>query len=371
MRTLRAMVDLSSLEQLAAGRLDAMAWDYFRGGADEETTVADNVDAWRRLRLRPHVLRDVSTVSVATTVLGEPVRSPVLVAPTAYHELADPGGESATARAAAACGTVMVLSTFATQTLETVAAAAPDAARWFQLYVHKDRGWTRELVERAVAAGYRALVLTVDVPVLGFRRRDERNGFALPPHVVLAHAPEVSPRHSDGSPPAGSALAAHARSQIDPGVTFDDIGWLREVSGLPVVAKGVLRGDDAAACVAAGAAAVSVSNHGGRQLDGAVATADALPEVVDAVAAAGGGAEVYVDGGIRTGADVVRALALGACAVMLGRPVLYGLAVGGEAGVRDVLDTLTEELVRSMALCGASELAHLDRDLLAAGRTPC
>ncbi len=298
------------------------------------------------------------------------MRSPVLVAPTAFHELADPGGESATARAASACGTVMVVSTFATQTLETVAAAAPGASRWFQLYVHKDRGWTRELVDRAVAAGYRAIVLTVDFPVLGFRRRDERNRFALPPNVVLAHSPEASPRHADGEP-AGSALAAHARNAVDPAVTFDDIGWLREVSGLPVVAKGVLRGDDAAACVAAGAAAVSVSNHGGRQLDGAVATADALPEVVDAVAAAGAQAEVYVDGGIRSGVDVLRALALGARAVMVGRPVVYGLALDGEAGVRDVLETLADELVRAMALCGAPDLAALDRDLLAAGPRPC
>ena len=371
MRTLRLMVDLSTLEQQAARQLDAMAMDYFRGGADEETTLADNVAAWQRLRLRPHVLRDVSDVSVATSVLGSAVRAPVLVAPTAYHELADPGGESATARAAASCGTVMVVSTFATQTLETVAAAAPVASRWFQLYVHKDRGWTRELVQRAAAAGYRAIVLTVDFPVLGFRRRDERNRFALPPNVVLAHSPELSPRHADGEPASGSALAAHARSAVDPAVTFDDIGWLSEVSGLPVVAKGVLRGDDAVACVAAGAAAVSVSNHGGRQLDGAVATADALPEVLDALAAAGASAEVYVDGGIRSGVDVLRALALGARAVMVGRPVVYGLAVGGEAGVRDVLETLTDELVRAMALCGAPGLATLDRDLLAAGPPPC
>ncbi len=365
------MADLAEIEQLAAERLDAMALDYFRGGADEETTLADNLAAWRRLRLRPHVLRGVPSVSVATTVLGTAVRTPVLVAPTAYHELADDAGESATARAAAACGTVMVLSTFATQTMETVAAAAPAAARWFQLYVHKDRSWTRELVERAVAAGYRALVLTVDVPVLGNRRRDERNAFALPPSIELAHAPEVSPRHGDDSPPSGSALAAHARQQIDPAITFDDIGWLSEVSGLPVVVKGVLRGDDAAACVAAGAAAISVSNHGGRQLDGAIATADALPEVADAVGAADAAVEVYVDGGIRTGTDIVRALALGARAVMVGRPVVYGLAVDGEAGVRAVLDTLSDELARAMTLCGVASVGALDRDLLAPGPAPC
>ncbi len=357
------------MEEAAARHLSTMALDYFRGGADEESTVAENRAAWGRLWLRPHVLRDVSSVRLDTTVLGTPVRAPVLVAPTAYHELADDSGESGTASAAAACGTVMVLSTFATQTLETVAAAAPDGTRWFQLYMHKDRGWTRELVLRAVAAGYRAVMLTVDVPVLGWRHRDERNSFALPPPLMLAHSPEVTPRRDEAG--TGSALAAHAKAQVDPALTLDDITWLRELSGLPVVIKGVLRGDDAAASVAAGAAAVSVSNHGGRQLDGAVATARALPEVVDAVAAAGGDAEVYVDGGIRTGVDVVRALALGARAVMIGRPIVYGLAVGGEAGVRAVLDTFTEELEHAMALCGAADLSELGRDLLAPLGSQC
>jgi len=356
------MVDISGLEALAAQRLDPMALDYFRGGADAELTVADNVAAWSRLRLRPHVLRNVATVSTATSVLGVAVRAPVLVAPTAYHRLAGPEGEAGTAAGAADAGTVMVLSTFATQTLEEVAAAAPAAPRWFQLYVYRDRGFSRDLVARAVAAGYRALVVTVDLPVLGNRTRDVRNAFALPEPMVLAHSPDVLLRHDDAEPSAGSALASHVQAVVDPGLTFDDIAWLRDISGLPVVVKGVLRGDDAAACVDSGAAAVVVSNHGGRQLDGVVATADALAEVVGAVA---GGAEVYVDGGIRRGTDVLRALALGARAVLVGRPVLYGLAVGGRVGVRDVLTTLTDELATAMALCGVTGVEALDSDLLA------
>jgi 4-hydroxymandelate oxidase len=341
-----------------------MAYDYFQGGADEESTVRDNVAAWARLRVRPHVLRDVSSVSTATTVLGTTVAAPVLVAPTAYHELAAGEGESGTARGAAAAGTVMVVSTFATQPLETVAAAAPEATRWFQLYVYKDPGWTRELVARAVEAGYRALVLTVDVPVLGNRRRDERNAFALPPPLTLAHSPADTPRHdSADDPDAGSALASHVRQQVSTELTFDDIARLREMSGLPVVVKGVLRGDDAARCVAAGADAVGVSNHGGRQLDGAIATADALPGVVEAVANA---AEVYVDGGVRHGVDVLRAVALGARAVLVGRPVVYGLAVGGADGVRVVLDELRDELARAMALCGVTSVGEIERDLVVA-----
>jgi 4-hydroxymandelate oxidase len=367
MRTLPDMVDIAGLEEEAARHLDAMALDYLRGGSGQETTVAENTAAWGRLRLRPHVLRDVSQVRLDTTVLGTPVRSPVLVAPTAYHELANAVGESGTAAAAAACGTVMVLSTFSTQTLEVVASAVPDAGLWFQLYVHKDRGWTRELVLRAVAAGYRAVVLTADVPVLGLRRRDERNDFALPAPLVLAHSPELSPRHGDRL--HGSALAAHVQAQVDPALTFDDIGWLSELSGLPVVVKGVLRGDDAEACVAAGAAAVIVSNHGGRQMDGALATARALPDVVDAVGTTG--TEIYVDGGIRSGVDVLRALALGARAVMVGRPVMYGLAVDGEAGVRSVLATFSEELAQAMALCGAADVSQLDRDLIAPPEPTC
>lgn len=349
-------MDLVELERQARERLEPAAYDYFAGGADDELTLADNVAAWRRLRLRYRVLRDVGAVATATTVLGTRIPAPVLVAPTAYQRLAHPDGEAATARGAAAAGTVMVASTLATVSLEDVAAAAPDAPRWFQLYVRRDRGWTAELVARAVAAGYRALVLTVDLPVLGFRRRDERNNFSLPVGMEMANMGSAVPQVQ------GSGLKAYATAELEPSLTFDGLAWLRSLSDLPLVVKGVVRGDDAAACVAAGAAGVAVSNHGGRQLDSAIATADALPEVVDAV---GGRVEVYVDGGVRGGTDVVKALALGARAVLVGRPVLWGLATGGVDGVAAVLDGFAEETARAFALCGATSVDDVTSDLLA------
>lgn len=347
-------VEPGELQLRAQQALAPAAWDYYSGGADEEVTLAESHLAWSRLRLRPHVLRDVSTVSTGTTVLGRPVTMPLLVAPMAYQRMAHDDGERATARAAGRTGTTMVVSTLATVSLEEVAACTADPG-WFQLYVHRDRGWTSELVRRAVSAGYSALVLTVDLPLLGHRRRDERNGFTLPPGLTMANVGEPVPTVE------GSGLASYANAELDPSLTPDDIAWLTELSGLPVVVKGVLRGDDAVACVGAGAAGIVVSTHGGRQLDTAIATASALPEVVQAVA---GRAEVYVDGGVRLGTDVLKALALGARAVLLGRPVLWGLAVGGEQGVVDVLEQLRAELTRAMALTGAADLAALTDDLV-------
>jgi 4-hydroxymandelate oxidase len=315
--------------------------------------MAANAEAWVRIRLRPHVLRDVSRVRTATTVLGAEASLPVLVAPLAYQRLAHPDGEAATAAGTAAAGTVMVVSTMATVSLEDVAAAAPDAVRWFQLYVHRDRQYTAELVTRAAGAGYQALVLTVDTPVLGHRPQEA--GFRQPPLANRARPGQPVPV------PEGMGTEAYATTHFDPTLTLRVLDWLAERSSLPIVVKGVLRGDDAAACVDAGAAAVVVSNHGGRQLDTALAGAEALPEVVAAV---GGRAEVYVDGGVRRGTDVVKALALGARAVMVGRPVLWGLATGGAGGVRAVLDRLRAELVRAMALCGAPTVADLTADLV-------
>jgi 4-hydroxymandelate oxidase len=351
-------LDTGALEAAARERLDPGVYDYIVGGADAERTVADNLAAWSRLRLRPHVLRDVTQVSTATTLLGSEVPAPLLVAPMAYHRMCHPDGEAASAAGAAAAGACYVLSTQATMSVEEVALVAPDAVRWFQVYVVRDRGWTAELVARAAAAGYRALVLTVDVPLLGNRLRDLRNDFRLPTGLKPANAP-----------PAGAArqreldvdVLAQA-GQFDPGLTPEVIGWLAERSGLPVVVKGVLRGDDAVACLDAGAAGVVVSNHGGRQLDTVVATTDALAEVAAAV---GDRAEVYVDGGVRRGTDVVKALALGARAVLVGRPVLWGLAVGGAAGVERVLSGLAGELRLAMALCGVTGVGELSPDLIA------
>lgn len=345
-------MDLTELEQQAKGLLEPAVYDFFAGGADDELTLADNLAAWRRLRLRPHVLRDVGAVSTATTVLGEPLPAPLLVAPMAYHRLAHPDGELATAAGAARAGVPLIASTQATVSLEDTAAAEPQARRWFQLYVDRDRGYAAELVHRAAAAGYRALVLTVDLAAYGNRTRDVRNQFTLPGWLRIANAGD---RFSGAQDPVSMA------SQFDPGLTPAVIGWLRELEGMPVVVKGVLRGDDAAVCVDAGASGVVVSNHGGRQLDTAVASADALPEVVEAVA---GRAEVYVDGGIRRGTDVLKALALGARAVLVGRPVIWGLACGGAAGVQAVLEGLRVELQRAMTLCGAPSVADLTPDLV-------
>ena len=348
-------MDVAALRERARELIDSSAFDYYVSGADDEVTLADNEAAWQRLKLLPKVLRDVSAVDASTTVLGESIPSPLIVAPTAYHRLAHDEGEAATARGVASAGTVMCVSTLATVSLEDVAAAAPDAARWFQLYIRKDRTFTEDLVARAKTVGYRALIVTVDLPVFGRRWRDERNSFTLPDGMIMANLDAPAPNVK------GSGLAAYAEDEFDRTLTFDDIGWLREVGGLPVVVKGVLRGDDAAACADSGAAAVIVSNHGARQLDTAAATADALPAVVEAV---GDSAEVYVDGGIRRGTDIVKALALGARAVLVGRPVLWGLATGGADGVRAVLDELTAEFVRALTLCGTPTPRDITPDLL-------
>jgi 4-hydroxymandelate oxidase len=349
-------VDLDELERRARDLLSATAYDYYAGGAGTERTLRDNREAWDRWRLHPYVLRDVSRIELRTELLGAELASPVVVAPTAYQRLAHDEGEAATARGAADAGALMVVSTLATTSLEDVAAAVPDAPRWFQLYVFDDRGYAGELVDRAVAAGYRALVLTVDAPVLGYRPRDERNAFRLPEGLAMANLPLAMPEGE------GSGLAALFGS-IDKTLTVDDLAWLTERSGLPVVVKGVHRGDDAARCVEAGISAVIVSNHGGRQLDSAVATADALPEVVEAV---DGRVPVLVDGGLRHGVDVLKALAMGASAVLVGRPILWGLATGGADGVRDVLRWLATDLERAMVLAGVTDVTAVPRDLVRA-----
>ena len=350
------MVDLEALEAAARKVLSPMAYDYAAGGADDELTVEDNQAAWGRLRLRPRMLRDVSSVETATTVLGTPVDLPVLVAPMGHQRLFHDEGEVATAQSAARCGTVMVVSSLATVTLEDVAAAAPEAPRWFQLYVNPDRGWNAEIIQRATAAGYRALVLTVDVTTQGNRRRDERNAFALPDGLTLAN---LGVSLSAGE---GSALKDFVHRGVDNTITFADLEWFRSQAGMPLLVKGILRGDDARAAVDAGAPGVIVSNHGGRQLDTAVATADALAEVVEAVAR---DAEVYVDGGVRRATDVLKAVALGARAVLLGRPVLWGLATGGADGVHAVLEHFRVELERTLRLAGCRSIAEVSGDLVA------
>jgi 4-hydroxymandelate oxidase len=339
---------IGAFERQARERLPQSVYDYYAAGSGQEATLAANLAAWSQLRLRPRVLRDVSSVELETSLLGEPVPHPILVAPSASHAFAHPDAELATVRGAARADALMVISTRSNVTLEDLAAAAPDARRWFQVYVMRDRGWTRELLARAAAAGCTALVLTGDTPYVGRKLR---------PSMATLRVPDAATANRPSAAPADELA-----SEQDPSITFDAIAWLREESGLPVVVKGVLRGDDAGRCVEAGAAGVVVSNHGGRQLDGAIATATALPEVVDAV---GDTAEVYVDGGIRSGTDALRALALGARAVFVGRPVLWALAVGGADGVATVLEEFRRQLWQAAALAGAATLAEVTPDLLA------
>jgi 4-hydroxymandelate oxidase len=352
-----AVVDLAALEERARVVLGRAAYDFVAGGADEEETLADNIAAWSRLRVRPRVLRDVRLVSTGVRVLGTPLASPLLVAPIGFQRLAHPDGEEATTRGARSAGALMVAPTRSSVTFERIGEAA-SGPWWCQVYLLRDRGWTEALVDRAVGAGATALILTVDTPFLGRKRRDERNAFSFPEGVTVANLPDEGGAADVAQRPEGARQS--------PAVTFDDLSWLEGTWGLPVVAKGVLRGDDAVACVEAGASAVVVSNHGGRQLDGSVSTAEALDEVVSAV---DGRAEVYVDGGIRRGSDVLKALALGAQAVLVGRPVMWGLACGGEKGVAGVLGQLREELALAMALCGVPEVADVTPDLLAPAPT--
>ena len=347
---------IAAWEDRARAALREDVWAYVAAGAGEERTVSANLEAWRSVELRPRVLRDVSSLALATTFLGEPARLPIGVAPTGRHLLIHPGGEAGTADGAARAGVPFILSYFSTQALEHVARAATPGIRWLQLPLGLDRAHLQELIGRAQAAGFQAIVVTVDQPVAGFSPRAARRPVAVGDDLRHAHAPGA-PRAVIAFDPSFDVEQALALDR-----TTEDLATLASRSPLPVVVKGVLRGDDALDCLAAGAAALIVSNHGGRHLDGAVASAHALREVAGAVA---GRAEVYVDGGIRWGTDVLRALALGADGVFLGRPPLWGLAVGGADGVLSVIEQVGAELRAAMALCGTPRLADLSSGILA------
>jgi isopentenyl diphosphate isomerase/L-lactate dehydrogenase-like FMN-dependent dehydrogenase len=340
-------INVADYERLAAEVLEPGAHGYFAGGAGDERTLRRNVEAFGEWRLRPRVLVDVGEVSTATTVLGAEVSMPVLVAPVALQRLAHPDGEAGMARAAAAAGTVMCLSTIGTAGPREVAEAAPGGRRWLQLYCFRDRAVTRAVIDEAVSCGYSAIALTVDAPYAGRRERDLRTGFQVPREITV--------------PAVAAAVGAHTPMTVreifdlvDPSLTWADLEELAGDCDLPVLVKGVHTGEDARLAAEHGASGVIVSNHGGRQLDGVPATIEVLPEVVDAV---GGKIEVLLDGGIRRGTDVLVALALGARAVLVGRPVLWGLAVGGEAGARHVLELLRAELELALALCGCASPA--------------
>lgn len=355
-------LNLHEYEEAARALLSPMVFDYVAGGADDEETLRANRAAFARWRLLPGVLRGLREVSTATTVLGQPVSFPVLIAPSGFHRLSHDDGELATARAAKTAGTIYTMSTAANVAIEEV---APEAGPWwFQLYVYSDRGITRDLVQRAAAAGASALVVTVDVPLVGRREADERNRFTLPPGLSMANIRAAEPERLPVDA-HGSGLSRY--QAFEPALSWDDLDWLASLSALPVVPKGILHPDDAVRAVEHGARAVIVSNHGGRQLDSAVASLDALPAVAAAVASR---AEVLLDGGVRRGTDVLKALALGARAVMLGRSIHWGLAVGGEAGVGRVLELLRAELALDLMLCGLASPKDVTRALLVPADTP-
>jgi isopentenyl diphosphate isomerase/L-lactate dehydrogenase-like FMN-dependent dehydrogenase len=345
-----APLSVADYERLAEERLDPGPWAYLAGGSGDEWTLRENRAAFERWTFRPRVLCDVSEISTATTVLGAPVELPVLVAPVAYQALYDADGECATARGAAAVGTAMGVSTFSTRSHAEIAAAAPGLVQWCQLYVFRDRGVTREHLAEAAGAGCSAIVLTVDTPRLAQRERDLHVGFEIPSDLPLPYA-----RAAIGDAPQNPA---EQFALLDASVSWRDLEWIAGEGKLPVVLKGVATAEDAELAVEHGAAAVVVSNHGGRQLDGVPATLDSLPEVADAI---GGRVEVYLDGGIRRGADVAKALALGARAVLAGRAPVFGLAAAGEDGVRHVLELLRDELALALCLLGCTSPDELTR----------
>lgn len=354
---------IKEMENLACRNLEQSYFDYYQGGAQDEITLGRNCSDFDAIKLRPRMLVDVSSVDMTVDLWGEKLPMPILIAPTAFHCLAHPEGELASARAAASLSTIMTLSTLANHSIEAVAAAETQEGKrarlWFQLYVYKDREITRDLLARARQAGVRAIVLTVDSPRLGKRPRDSKNGFHLPAHLSARNLERFFLQDISGNT-GQNALADYIASLYDLSLSFADLEWIVAEAGLPVLVKGILRGDDARQAVAAGAAGIIVSNHGGRQLDTAVSSIEALEEICQAIP----DTTILMDGGIRRGTDILKALALGARAVLVGRPVLWGLACQGESGVRSVLSTLQEELLLSMQLAGVASLKDVERNLV-------
>jgi L-lactate dehydrogenase (cytochrome) len=374
-RRLAKVGNVDDLRLLAKRRLPGGVFDYFDGAAEDEVTKVENSSAFSKVELRPRVLVDVSSIDTATTIMGQPVPFPIALSPTGFTRIAHPDGELAVARVAGAVNLPYTLSTLGTRSIEEVAKVATGPL-WYQLYVWKDRGLSRELVERARDNGYKAIMLTVDTPVFGRRERDVRRGFTLPPKIGLETFVDgilhpkwtwdfvrsepitfsaVAGRKSvDGS--TAVTLSDYVNSQFDPTLSWKDLDWIREVSGLPLMLKGIQSVEDAKLAVELGVDAIALSNHGGRQYDGAPAPVALLPRVVDAV---GDSIEVLVDGGVRRGSDVVKACALGARAVMFGRPYLYGLGAGGEMGVRWAIDHITSGVTRTMGLIGETSITKL------------
>ena len=384
-RRLRGAANVADLRRMARRRLPGGVFDYIDGGAEDESALARNVEAYRRVTFRPRVLRDTGKIEVSTTLLGRPAAFPLVLAPTGFTRIADPEGELAVVRAAGRAGIPFTLSTMGTRSIEECAAVAgPDARLWFQVYTWRDRSLVQRLVERAAAAGFEALCVTVDAPVLGRRERDVRRGFTLPPEIgpgtlldglrhpgwtwrflrsePIRFASAQGAAGGDGS--TAVDLAEYMASQFDPGLSWRDLEWFRSIWDGPLVLKGIQSVADARLAAEAGVAAIAVSNHGGRQLDGAPASFDLLPEIVEAV---GDRVEVICDGGVRRGSDIVKALAVGADAVMAGRLYLYALGAVGEPGVDHVLSLMRSGMERTMALVGAATVGDLGPELVDLG----
>jgi len=379
-RRLARAANVDDLRVIAQRRLPHGVFDYIDGGAEDERTMRANRDAFASVTFRPRILREVGTVDVGTTLLGHPLAYPLVLAPTGFTRIADPQGELAVARAAARAGLPYTLSTMSTRSIEEVAGVCT-GRKWFQVYVWRDRGLVKDMVDRAAEHGYEALVLTVDTTVLGRRERDVRHGFTLPPKlglgtlidgarhpgwtwafvrsdpIVFANVAGRGSAVDDGS--TAISLAAQVNAQFDPGLAWADVEWLRSIWNGPIVLKGIQTVDDARLAADAGVEAIALSNHGGRQLDSAPATLGLVAPCADAV---GDRVEIICDGGVRRGSDIVKAVSLGARACMAGRAYLYGLGAAGEQGVDFVLKLLKSDMRRTMALLGAAGIAELGRD---------
>ncbi|GLU22493.1 hypothetical protein SLE2022_385640 [Rubroshorea leprosula] len=345
-------VNVKEFQELARQVLPKMHYDFYAGGAEDQYTLKENEEAFKRIIIQPRVLVDVSGIDLSTTVLGFNISMPIMIAPTSMHKLANPEGELATARAAATCNTIMVLSSSSTHRLEEVAACC-NAVQFFQLFMYKKRDVSAKLVQRAESSGYKAIVLTADTPRLGRREADIKNKLIVPEFENLKGLLSTNVV-SDG----GSSLAAYAKETQDASLSWEDIAWLKSITKMPILIKGILTHEDATRAVEVGAAGIIVSNHGARQLDYSPSTISILEEVVHAT---GGKLPVFLDGGIRRGTDIFKALALGAKAVLVGRPVIYGLAAMGEYGVKRVLELLKNEFELTMALAGCPSVEDITR----------
>lgn len=355
-----SLVCVEDFEQQADSKLEKSAKDYYKSGAGDQFTLRLNREAYKRLRLRPRCLRDVSQVDVSCKIFGQQLKWPLGIAPTAMQKLAHPDGEIGNARAAGKAGSIFILSTLSTTSLEDLSVAAPDTYKWFQLYIYKDRSLTEKIVRRVEKANFKALVLTVDAPIFGHRRADVRNKFSLPSHLSLANfqGEQANGVVTEG----GSGINEYVASQFDPSISWKDINWLKQLTHLPIVLKGILTAEDAVLAREFGCAGVIVSNHGARQIDTVPASIEALPEVVKAV---GNDLVVMLDGGIMQGNDIFKALALGAKTVFVGRPAVYGLAYNGQQGVEQMLAILRKDFETTMALIGCQKLTDIQSAMVA------